>query len=144
MEERNTVATLPAAAPQQLAAVPVETVQELKGIMRSMAEMLRVTHERMASLEHEVKMLTKVTPAQATAINTAIRDRAAELCSAYRARGCEKAIGNAIRRAVKLTTGVNAVRELPRCEYTLAMEAVQVWDDYKAIKAIKEREASKK
>ena len=45
-------------------------------IMRSMADMLRATNERMASLEREVRLMTKVTPAQANAINEAIRQRA--------------------------------------------------------------------
>ena len=68
-------------------------------IMRSMADMLRATNERMASLEREVRLMTKVTPAQANAINEAIRQRAVELCGEYRAKGCEKAAANAIRRA---------------------------------------------
>ena len=106
-------------------------------IMRSMANMLRATNERMASLEREVKLLTKVTPAQANAINNAIRQRAAELCETYRAQGCEKAAANAIRRAVRLTTGTNSVRDLPRCEYSVAMEQVSMWDDRKVMKALR-------
>lgn len=106
-------------------------------IMRSMADMLRSTNERMASLEREVRLLTKVTPAQANAINGAIRQRAAELCESYRAQGCEKATANAIRRAVRLTTGINSVRELPRCEYSVAMEQVRMWDDRKIMKTLR-------
>lgn len=113
------------------------TLAQMGDIMRSMANMLRATNERMASLEREVKLLTKVTPAQANAINNAIRQRAAELCETYRAQGCEKAAANAIRRAVRLTTGTNSVRELPRCEYSVAMDQVQMWDDYKTMRAIK-------
>lgn len=85
----------------------------------------------------QVKLLTKVTPAQASAINEAIRQRAAELCENYRAQGCEKAAANAIRRAVRLTTGTNSVRDLPRCEYSVAMEQVSMWDDRKVMKALR-------
>ena len=106
-------------------------------IMRSMADMLRATNERMASLEREVRLMTKVTPAQANAINEAIRQRAVELCGEYRAKGCEKAA--AIRRAVRLTTGVNSIRELPRCEYAVAMEQVKMWDDFKTMKALRSK-----
>ena len=125
------------APPSTLPAEVQATLAQMGDIMRSMANMLRATNERMASLEREVKLLTKVTPAQANAINNAIRQRAAELCETYRAQGCEKAAANAIRRAVRLTTGTNSVRELPRCEYSVAMEQVQMWDDYKTMRAIK-------
>lgn len=108
-------------------------------VMRGMADMVRATNERMAALEQQVRLLTKVTPAQASAINEAIRSRAAELCAQYRAEGCEKATANAIRRAVRLITGVTSVRELPRCEYSVALEQARMWDDYKAMKAIKAR-----
>lgn len=119
-------------------ALPAEvqaTLAQMGDIMRGMANMLRATNERMASLEREVKLLTKVTPAQANAINEAIRGRAAELCESYRAHGCEKTVANAIRRAVRLTTGTNSVRDLPRCEYSIAMEQVRMWDDRKIMKA---------
>ena len=112
-------------------------------IMRGMADMLRATNERMAALEREVRLLTKVTPAQANAIHEAIRSRAAEICAQYRAEGCEKAAANAIRRAVRLTTGISSVRDLPRCEYSVAMEQVRMWDDYKAMKAIRARGGAK-
>ena len=82
-------------------------------IMRSMADMLRATNERMASLEREVRLMTKVTPAQANAINEAIRQRAVELCGEYRAKGCEKAAANAIRRIRVWTVGTR--RWLPGC-----------------------------
>ena len=108
-------------------------------IMRSMADMLRATNERMASLEREVRLMTKVTPAQANAINEAIRQRAVELCGEYRAKGCEEAAANAIRRAVRLTTGVNSIRELPRCEYAVAMEQVKMWDDFKTMRSLRSK-----
>ena len=127
-------------APGTTSTLPAEvqaTLAQMGDIMRGMANMLRATNERMASLEREVKLLTKVTPAQASAINEAIRQRAAELCENYRAQGCEKAAANAIRRAVRLTTGTNSVRDLPRCEYSVAMEQVSMWDDRKVMKALR-------
>lgn len=121
------------AAPGEMEAA----MMQMREIMRSMADMMRATNERMAALEREVRQMTKVTPAQASAINAAIRQRASELCESYRAAGCEKAAGNAIRRAVRLTTGTSSMRELPRCEYSIVMDAVRMWDDRKAMKAIK-------
>lgn len=114
-----------------------QAFSQMGEIMRGMADMIRATNEEMAALKREVRLLTKVTPAQATAINEAIRMRAAELCESYHAMGCEKPVANAIRRAVRLTTGTNSVRELPRCEYSVALEQVRMWDDYKVMRAIR-------
>ena len=136
MENRELMQIQPG-TPSTLPAEVQATLAQMGDIMRSMANMLRATNERMASLEREVKLLTKVTPAQANAINNAIRQRAAELCETYRAQGCEKAAANAIRRAVRLTTGTNSVRDLPRCEYSVAMEQVRMWDDRKTMKALR-------
>ena len=136
----------PAVTEAQLAQLPPEFVSaytQTAQALASMASMMRATNERIAELEREIRLLTKVTPAQANAINAAVRERAAELCASYRATGCEKLVGNAIRRAVKLTTGVSNVRELPRCEYSVAMQQVEMWDDYKAMKAIKAKGANK-
>ena len=57
----------------------LKRLEDCAVVMRGMADMMRTTNERMGALEREVRMLTKVTPAQATAINTAIRERAAAL-----------------------------------------------------------------
>lgn len=136
MENKELMQTNPG-TPTALPAEVQATLMQMGDIMRGMANMLRATNERMASLEREVKLLTKVTPAQAGAINEAIRVRAAELCEAYRAQGCERAAANAIRRAVRLTTGTNSVRDLPRCEYSVAMEQVRMWDDRTTMKALR-------
>lgn len=119
-----------------------ETAQlfaQLAQTMQSMATMIRATNERMAALEQSVRLLNKVTPAQASAINAAIRDRARELCAEYRAPGCETAVGNAIRKELKLTMGVQSVRDVARCEYAVAVETARLWDDYRVMKAVKAR-----
>ena len=67
----------PCAAPTALSADVRQTLGQMGEIMRGMADMLRATNERMAALEREVRLLTKVTPAQANAIHEAIRSRAA-------------------------------------------------------------------
>ena len=87
MENRDLMQIDPS-TPSTLPAEVQATLAQMGDIMRGMANMLRATNERMASLEREVKLLTKVTPAQANAINEAIRQRAAELCETYRAQGC--------------------------------------------------------
>lgn len=117
----------------------LKRLEDCAVVMRGMADMMRTTNERMGALEREVRMLTKVTPAQATAINTAIRERAAALCLSYRAIGCEKQAAAAIRKAIRQTMGAQAVRELPRCQYEIVMKQVAMWDDYKTMKRIKNK-----
>ena len=136
MEEMTVVNPNPAQTPARIADV-TRAIDQIAQAMQSLANMVRTTNERMAALEQSVRLLTKVTPAQAGAINAAIRDRARELCAAYRATGCEKMAGNAIRRELRLTMGVQSVRDVPRCEYNVALQTVRLWDDYRVMKTMK-------
>lgn len=123
---------------QQATAVEIKRMAEM---MATMAAMLQATTESMEQLRRQVRLLEKVTPAQASAINRAIRERAAELCAIYMlpGDGCEKPVAAAIRKAIKLRFGANSAKDLPRCEYEVAMSQVQGWDDYKTMKKIKGR-----
>lgn len=107
-------------------------------LMQAMADALRANQQIMAELAREVHQLTKVTPAQVKALNAAIKDRAAEVCAASRAIGGEKAMASAIRKHVKLTMGVNTLRELPRADWSTAMAAIEGWNDFRTIKKIRE------
>ena len=122
-------------------AAVAEEMKQMREALQAMAGLLRTTNETMAQLQRQVRLLEKVTPAQARAINQAIRDRATELCAIYllRGDGCEKPVAAAIRKAVKLRFGANTAKDLPRCEYEVALAQVQGWDDYKAMKEIKGR-----
>lgn len=122
-------------------AAVAEEMKQMREALQAMAGLLRTTNETMAQLQRQVRLLEKVTPAQARAINQAIRDRAAELCAIYMLRGdgCEKPVAAAIRKAIKLRFGANSAKDLPRCEYEVAMTQVQGWDDYKTMKEIKGR-----
>lgn len=142
MEETRIAVPEPAQAPTRMDEV-TQLFAQVAQTMQSMATMIRATNERMAALEQSVRLLNKVTPAQASAINAAIRERAAELCAEYRAAGCETAVGNAIRKELKLTMGVQSVRDVARCEYAVAVQTVRLWDDYKIMKAVKARGRTK-
>lgn len=120
-------------------AAVAEEMRQMREALQTMAGLLRTTNETMAQLQRQVRLLEKVTPAQASALNKAIRERAAQLCDLYAARGCDKAVAAAIRKAVKLRFGATTAKDLPRCEYEVAMTQVQGWDDYKTMKDIKGR-----
>ena len=111
--------------------------------MQDMAMLLRSMGEEISDLRRQVRLLEKVTPSQASAINRAIRERAARLCQDYRAPGGEKAVGAAIRKAIRVTFGASTVRELPRCDFEVALEQVRIWDDYKAMMAIRRKNNGK-
>ena len=122
-------------------AAVAEEMRQMREALQTMAGLLRTTNETMAQLQRQVRLLEKVTPAQASALNRAIRERATELCAIYmlRGEGGEKAVAASIRKAVKLRFGAATAKELPRCEYEVAMAQVQGWDDYKTMKGIREK-----
>ena len=120
-------------------AAVAEEMQQTREALQTMAGLLRTTNETMMQLQRQVRLLEKVTPAQASALNRAIRERAMELCAIYMIPGADKAVSAAIRKAVKLRFGAATAKDLPRCEYEVAMTQVQGWDDYKTMKDIKGR-----
>ena len=117
----------------------LQQVRIMQENMLNLAMLLKESNARMKALESEVHRLVKVTNAQATEINAAIRQRAAEVCKLHRAEGCEKAVAAAIRKSLKATCGTGTVRDLPRCDYSTALRLVQLWDDYAVMQAIKGR-----
>ena len=117
----------------------LQQVRIMQENMLNLAMLLKESNARMKALESEVHRLVKVTAAQATEINAAIRQRAAEVCRMHRAEGREKAAAAAIRKSLKATCGTGTVRELPRCDFATALRLVQLWDDYAVMQAIKGR-----
>ncbi len=107
-------------------------------MLNAMADALRANQQIMNELAREVHMLTKVTPAQVKALNAAINDRAGDVCEAARAQGGERMTANAIRKHIRLTMGVSALRELPRADWSTAMAAIEGWNDFRVIRKIRE------
>ncbi len=127
----------PAAAAAELAG----TMEEARQLLAGMADMLRTTNERMAALEQAVRTLEKVTPAQASAVNRAVRERAKAVCAEYLAEGSEREAAAAIRRSVRESTGARSAREIPRVDYPAVMDQVRTWDEYRVMKAIRKKGA---
>lgn len=128
--------------PQAMTAEQLGTyMQNITAIMQGMAEMVKATNDRMAQMETQLRMLEKVTPSQATALNSAIRCRAAEISSDYLLKNGDKPVAAAIRKDVRLSTGAHSMREIARCDFAPILDMIRCWDDYRAIKAIKAKEA---
>jgi len=111
-------------------------VAQLARAMEGFGAMVQMMNDRMTAVEQEMRLLTKVTPAQERRLNSLIRQRSREVCAMYRAAGCEAAAGNAIRRAIRLQAGVRSMREIPRCEYKITEQLIQMWEDRKVMKDI--------
>ena len=123
----------------QALADPARELVQMREALEMMAGLLRQTNEAVQDLRRQVRLLEKVTPGQANAINRAVRERAAEICGIYLARGCEKLAAAAIRRSVKERFGASSAKEIPRCEYEVAMELARSWDDYQEMTEIRRR-----
>lgn len=135
---RELMATMPGG--ERLAGlVLLDTLKESQRLLAGMADMIRLTNERMAALEQAVRTLEKVTPAQAARINQAVRKRAAEICREYLAEGGEKEAAAAIRRRLREMTGARSAREIARVDYEAALSLAESWDDYQAMRTIKRR-----
>lgn len=131
-------------APSAPAGADLETfMAQAMRLMQGMADMVRATNERMTALEKQVRMLEKVTPGQAAALNAAIRERAATVCAEYRMTGMEKQAAAAIRKSVRLATGAHSAREIARCDYKPICDLIGTWDEYRTMKALKAKEAGK-
>ena len=119
----------------------VEHYKAMTQMLQGMADMLRMTNERMAELEKQVRTLEKVTPAQAADINRAIRELGVAICQAYRMSDMEMTIRAAIRKTVYLTTGARSTREIARCDYRPVRELIETWDEYSVIKRLRLKKA---
>lgn len=114
----------------------------LSGTMLSLADTVRTMSERISQLEREVAQLTPVTAAQAKALGTAVRSRAAEIAAQYTlSPASTRAIGASIRKSVKLDAGVGGLEELPRMLYGVYIDYIGMWDDFEAMKPIRTKYA---
>lgn len=109
---------------QELAA----NMRQVGSVMRAMAETVTQLSTEVRQLRAQVAQLEKVTPMQARALNLAIQERARVLSIRY-ATGDPAPLRTAIRRALRMETGVRSTKDLARCDYQVAMEIVETWDE---------------
>lgn len=141
---------IPPADPVLTAAVNAAIREVVAPLMTSLAEMLanntealqylasqqKVQTDRMEALEKQIRLNTLVTPTQVRYINDAIRKRAREILSKKGLDGDTKAVTRlsaAIRKAVLARYGVAALYEIPKHEYSVAMQQIDTWNDAIAV-----------
>lgn len=90
-----------------------------------------VQNDRLEALEKQIRLQTKVDGKQASYLNDAIRQRSRELLS-KRDIDEKKAVtklGNHIRRAVLARYGISTLRDVPKHEYSVAMQQIEIWNN---------------
>lgn len=98
--------------------------------MEQIAASQDVIRNRMEALEKQVRLQTPVTDRQARYIADAAREKARELLD-KKGVDDKKAVtklAGAIKKAVMARYGIGSLREIPRCEYTVAMSQIETWN----------------
>lgn len=107
--------------------------------MEQIAAAQQITNDRIGDLEKQLRLNMPMTSRQAQFINDAVRDKAREVLDKYGYADDKKAVtklGNAIRKRLLARYGVSGVRDIPRCEYTVAMNQIAGWIDAMAVRDV--------
>lgn len=136
-----------------VAAVNVAIREVIMPFMASLSEMMKnntealqylaaqqkVQTDRMEALEKQIRLNTLVTPTQSRYLNDAIRKRAKEILNK---KGCiddKKAVTKlsaAIRKAVLSRYGIASLNEIPKHEYSVAMQQIDTWNDAMTVMSV--------
>ena len=126
--------TLPALIEQMIAPL-METMAKMIAhnteALNQVARTQQVQADRMEALEKQIRLNTPVTPQQAKYLGEEIKNRARELLAKYDVEDAKavRKLGSAIRKAVLTRSGIGSLAELPKCEYTVAMSQIQMWNE---------------
>lgn len=93
---------------------------------------------RMEALEKQMRLQTPVTDRQAKYLADAARDKARELLDKKKIteRKAINKLAGVIRKSVMARYGVGTLREIPRCEYSVAMSQIEIWNNVIAVMEI--------
>lgn len=145
MEEKRETG-LPATLDKNTAALAELMDTMLRPIFASVAELLKnnteaiqylaaqqkVQTDRMEALEKQIRLNTLVTPPQVKYINESIKKRSVEILSKKNLDSDKKAVtrlGGIIRKAVLSRYGIAALHDIPKHEYSVAMQQIATWND---------------
>ena len=98
--------------------------------MEQIAASQDVMRNRMEALEKQVRLSTPVTDRQARYLADAARVKSRELLD-KKGVDDKKSItklAGLIKKSVLKRYGVGSLREIPRCEYTVAMSQIEAWN----------------
>lgn len=154
---------------QELTAVPAGMIasvmdqimrpmlESMSGMMQRMSEAVEhiatsqdVMRNRLEALEKQVRLDTPVTDRQAKYLTDAAKRRARELLDKRGVddRKAVTKVAGIIRKSVLAKYGIGAMREVPRCEYAVAMNMMETWNEVltvmDAVKEARERKEAEK
>lgn len=138
--------------PEQMQVIPELIKQTLGPFFTVMTEMMRqnteafqqvssaqaVMNDRMAALEKQIRLNTPVTRQQAKYLKAAIKEKATELLeksSAVDSKGVQK-LSLAIKKETLSFYGVSAVEEIPKHEYSVAMNTIATWNNLRTVRDV--------
>lgn len=99
--------------------------------MEQIATSQDVIRNRIEALEKQVRLQTPVTDRQAKYLADAARSRAREILNKKQAddKKAVTKLAGIIRKSVMARYGVGSLREIPRCEYSVAMSQIETWNN---------------
>ena len=141
----------------KMAVIPAEALGEIitelmRPVMQTIGKMLEnntaaleqlsaaqsVQNDRLEALEKQIRLQTKVDGKQVSYLNDAIRHKAREMLDK---RGIDDSkatvkLGNAIRKAVLKRYGISTLREVPKHEYNVALNQIDMWSDLLTVRDV--------
>ena len=99
--------------------------------MEQIASSQDVIRNRLESLEKQVRLQTPVTDRQARYLADAARQKARELLDRKHIddhKAVTKLAG-VIKKSLLARYGTGSIREIPKCEYTVAMSHIDTWNN---------------
>lgn len=150
--EKMEKTSLSVQSPEQMQVIPELIKQTLGPFFTAMTEMMRqnteafqqvsaaqaVMNDRMAALEKQIRLNTLVTRQQAKYLKAAIKEKATELLeksSAVDSKGVQK-LSLAIKKETLSFYGVSAVEEIPKHEYSVAMNTIATWNNLRTVRDV--------
>ena len=141
----------------KMAVIPADALGEIitelmRPVMQTIGKMLEnntaaleqlsaaqsVQNDRLEALEKQIRLQTKVDGKQVSYLNDAIRHKAREMLDK---RGIDDSkatvkLGNAIRKAVLKRYGISTLRDVPKHEYNVALNQIDMWSDLLTVRDV--------
>lgn len=99
---------------------------------------LNLQGKQIEALEKQVRMNTPVTSVQARYLNNAIKEKASLVLEKYgrEDKTARDALARKIRKDILIRSGIASMRELPKCEYDVALKQIETWNNAITIRDI--------
>lgn len=139
IQEENVDAGLVASVIDQLMRPYAESMSQLVAKLSEAVEHIATSQDairnRMEALERQMRLQQPVSERQEKYLKDAARDKARELLD-KKGVSDRKAVGKLagmIRKSILARYGFSSMREIPSCEYSVAMKQIETWNNVVAV-----------